>query len=165
VAEVAGLRAGEPYRLENFVVVNGEDMPPQATGTSLEIAVEFEIEHATAREIGLEVRRSPLGDEKAVIRYDKVTGLLTLDRSQAGRGEGGCFSAPYVSQPGLTLKLRIFVDSSSVEVFTEDGQLAGSACIYPADRESVGVRLFASGGQVLVRSLKVWTLADAGING
>ena len=165
VAEVAGLRAGEPYRLENFVVVNGEDMPPQATGTSLEIAVEFEIEHATAREIGLEVRRSPLGDEKAVIRYDKVTGLLTLDRSRVGRGDGGCFSAPYVSQPGLTLKLRIFVDSSSVEVFTEDGQLAGSACIYPADRESVGVRLFASGGQVLVRSLKVWTLADAGING
>ncbi len=58
------------------------------------------------------------------------------------------------------IRLHIFVDRSSVELFGNDGQVQFSERIFPA-RDSLGVVLYASGGPVRVNSLHIYRLEAA----
>ena len=62
--------------------------------------------------------------------------------------------------PGELLTLRIFLDRSILEVFANRRQCVTQR-IYPARTDSIGISLFARGGQARVRSLQSWTLAPA----
>ena len=55
--------------------------------------------------------------------------------------------------------LRVIVDSSSVEVFADDGKLALTETVYPAAGADK-VSLFAAGGEAKARSLSVWHLGS-----
>ena len=52
------------------------------------------------------------------------------------------------------IKLRILVDRTSLEVFTNDGEVSMSSCFLPADKNT-GLELFAKGGDLHVMNLKV----------
>lgn len=58
------------------------------------------------------------------------------------------------------VRLHIFVDESSVEVFAGDGRTVLTSVILP-DPESQGIELFATGGEAVFRSLDVWRLRSA----
>ena len=58
------------------------------------------------------------------------------------------------------LELTIFVDSSSVEVFSADGRVSISDLVYP-DPASVGIGVFADGGTAKQQRLIVRTLGGA----
>jgi beta-fructofuranosidase len=60
---------------------------------------------------------------------------------------------------GDTLKLHIYLDRSSVEVFANDGRLAISSRIYPKP-ESLRLGLFARYGSIELVSLNIWRLED-----
>ena len=51
-------------------------------------------------------------------------------------------------------------DSSSIEVFANDGLVVFSDCIFPSD-QSQGLKLFAEGGSVTLNSLDVYQLNPA----
>jgi len=55
------------------------------------------------------------------------------------------------------VKLHIFVDRSSVEVFINDGEQVITSRISP-DPESTDLSLFADGGDAELVSLSFWTL-------
>ena len=56
-----------------------------------------------------------------------------------------------------TLRLRLFLDRSVLEIFADDAQCLSSR-IYPTLEESHGVDLFASVDPVHLRSLDVWEM-------
>ncbi len=58
---------------------------------------------------------------------------------------------------GQKLRLHIFVDTSSIEVFARDGQTVMSAVTYPSPAQT-GITLFSEGGQVQVALLEAWKL-------
>ncbi len=58
------------------------------------------------------------------------------------------------------IKLRIFIDASSVEVFANDGLLAFTECIFP-NEQSDGPELFAEGGDLILHSLDIYQLNRA----
>jgi len=58
------------------------------------------------------------------------------------------------------LKLKIFLDTSSVEVFSADGRVSISDLIYP-DPASSGIESFANGGTAQLKSLTARTLGRA----
>ena len=66
-------------------------------------------------------------------------------------------SAPFALREGEPLELRVFVDKSFVEVFANDRQ-AVCRRIYPTLPDSLGVRLFAEGGQAHVAQLRAWQM-------
>ena len=68
--------------------------------------------------------------------------------------------APLELRDGETLKLRIFLDRSLLEVFA-NGRQCITQRIYPTRPDSLGVGLFSRGGSVRVRSLQAWDLAPA----
>ncbi|MCQ4086054.1 glycoside hydrolase family 32 protein [Saccharibacillus sp. JS10] len=124
------------------------------SGEYTELEIEFEA--GTATSFGIAMRVGESSGEETVLSYDCQQQKLTLDRERSGAGSGGIRRAPLSLQNGI-LKLRIFIDRSSVEVFAGDGEVAMSARIYPGV-DSTGIRFFAKDGETLLKSVDCWTL-------
>ena len=147
-------------------------------GDCLELAVE--IDPREAREVGLKVRRSPGGEEETAVSWDAEAAALRVDVSRSSLDREIRYTRyrtpqPHLSEneqyvnaqegplelaPGELLTLRIFLDRSILEVFANRRQCVTQR-IYPARTDSIGISLFARGGQARVRSLQSWTLAPA----
>jgi beta-fructofuranosidase len=128
-------------------------------GDALEIVAEFDPGNAAA--FGVEVRRSPNGEEETVIAYDRSSARLVVDARRSSRDEeatGDVRSARHVLAPGEPLRLQVFLDRSVIEVFA-NGRTCLTDRVYPSRPDSLGVRFFGRGGEARLRSLDVWELA------
>jgi fructan beta-fructosidase len=124
-------------------------------GKTLEIVAEFEM--GTANEVGLMVRTG--NGEETVIGVDRAANQIFVDRTRSGNVE---FNADFPSRHGAPLtvengrvRLHVFVDWSSVEVFARDGQTVFTDRIFPSPG-SEGVALYARGGGARLVSLEAW---------
>ena len=101
------------------------------------------------------------GAEETVIELAAGEGgalVLSLDRSRSTLDEA-CDRTPRggeVSWRGGSVPVRVFLDSSSVEVFA--GGISLTARVYPTRAEATGIRVEASGGAE-VSGVRGWALA------
>lgn len=125
------------------------------TGDALEIVAEFK----TGKNSGGLIRlRSDLPGKETVIGYDADNSKLYVDRTQSGevsfdRNFPGRHQAPMKAVQGK-IKLHIFVDRSSVEVFGNDGEAAITDRIFPPSPNQY-VEL---GGNAQCLLLQAWQL-------
>ena len=101
------------------------------------------------------------GTNRTGLGFDTRTSSVYLDRRRSGNvgfapGFAGRFTAPHVAT-GNTIKFRVFVDQSSVEVFVDGGKTVLTALIFP-DPGDRGVELFARKGTATLSSLSAWEL-------
>ena len=94
-------------------------------------------------------------DQETGVSYDAKTEQLTVDRTRSGitsfeKGFAEKVSAPLKLKEGK-LKLRFFVDESSLEVFANDGEAVVSSLIFP-DPTSNRLELTALEGSVMLES-------------
>ncbi|PEN07961.1 glycoside hydrolase [Longimonas halophila] len=127
-------------------------------GTTLELVAEFEPGDADA--FGLNVRTG--NNEETVIGYDTASESVYVDRTNAGEDSfhddfAQRHDAPLAVNDDGRVKLHVFVDWSSVEVFANDGARLLTHRIFP-DAESDGVSVFAEGGTAELTRLESWTL-------
>jgi fructan beta-fructosidase len=124
-----------------------------------ELIVEFE--NISSEEFGLKLC---VGEkEKTTVGYTVSKEELYVDRRNSGYDE---FSQifPSISHGPLKnrsnkIKLHIFVDKCSIEVFGNNGETVMSSKIYP-DSGSLGIELFSNNGKVIVSSLEMWELGS-----
>lgn len=151
VPELAALRgtetAYEGVAFERELTLSGVE------GDGYELELELDVSRSDAA--GIKLRASAAGDEETVLSWDRAEGKITLDRSRSGQGPGGVRKAPVALEDGR-LRLRLFVDRSSVEAFVGAGEKVMTARIYP-DPRSTGVKLFSDGPATVVR-LRHWSL-------
>lgn len=156
VRELESLRR-EAVRLENVTVTPGSNPLGSYRGVQYEIEAEFVL--GTATEFGFKLRCSD--SEETVAAYDAARNEIVVDRSRSGKSdfhpEFPCRHGAALEPAGPTLKLRIFVDRSSVEVFAGDGQAVLTDLIYPS-LESDGLELYVKEGSVKLLSLRIYTL-------
>jgi sucrose-6-phosphate hydrolase SacC (GH32 family) len=123
---------------------------------ALEIIAEFAARDAD--EFGLKVRVGVA--EETRIGYDSVEQEVFVDRSHSGNVNfSPRFDHRHAARAQLSqgkLRLRLFVDACSVEVFVDGGRAVLSDLIF-TDSSSDGVAVF-SAGESHVISLDVWTL-------
>lgn len=113
----------------------------------------------TAKRFGLSV----LGDRTArtTIRYDAVQGRLAVDRTRSGNVDfspsfASVQEAPVALQNGR-LKLTVYVDRSSVEVFAQGGRQTITDQVFPhAGADRIG--LWAEGGRAELDELSITPL-------
>ncbi len=120
--------------------------------------MEFILDEAT--EVGIGVRCAPDGAEQTFIRYDRLHGMLLIDRQQSSLSEDVELvnrSGPLALAANESLFLHIFLDRSVIEVFA-NYRLCMSSRIYPSRTDSLGVGLFARGGNARVKVLDVWEM-------
>ncbi len=129
-------------------------------GNRLELVVELEPQSAGIA--GVEVLK---GDKQAtVIGVDRDRGTVFVDRKHSGNVSFnpkfyGVYDAPLATRDGK-VKLHIFVDACSVEVFVNDGEPVFTALVFPS-AASRGVELLGSGNGTKIHSLNVWTLKSS----
>jgi fructan beta-fructosidase len=129
-------------------------------GDKLEIIAEFKPGDAT--EFGLKVRKG--AGEETVIGYDIAKQEVFVDRTKSGKSDfhdkfPGRHSGPLPLENGR-VRLHIFVDVSSVEVFGNDGRISITDSIFP-NAKSTGLELYSKGGSAQLVSLDVWQLKSA----
>ena len=117
-----------------------------------------------ATTFGLVVRRSADGSIGTPITYDTTTGMLSIDRTRSGdvsfnAAFASVQSAPVALEDGA-LKLEIYLDRSSIEVFAQGGKVALTDLVFPSD-SSNGIALTSTGGPSKVTSLTVTPLMPA----
>jgi fructan beta-fructosidase len=119
-----------------------------------------EIENSGAEEFGMKIGVG--NGQQTVIGYTVADEELYVDRRKSGLVNfSGLFpqlNKGFLKNRNGTLKLHIFVDNSSIEVFANDGEATISSKIYP-DPSSTGIEFFSVKGPVKIKSLRLWELA------
>lgn len=118
-------------------------------GDAYEIETVVDLTNSSKFEIKL--RESKIQDTTIV--YDKTTQMLKLNRDRSGHALKGEREVKLPLENNL-LKLRIFVDRSSVEVFANG--VAMTARVYP-DKASSGIK-FVSAGDAVIKKLDFYRL-------
>ena len=138
-------------------------------GTQLEIVAEFAYEaietpaesDSLASEFGIKVFEGP--DQETVIGYDVASQSLFVDRTRSGdttfNDNFATRTIALMPSDSGTVKMHIFVDRSSVEVFGNNGYVVMSNRIFP-DSQQDGVEVYTISGTVTLQSLDVWPLEN-----
>jgi beta-fructofuranosidase len=158
VPELKKIRATQQCLRDLSILPNSLTLLDEIKGDCLEIQVEFLLDEAT--EVGIGVRCAPDGYEQTLIRYDRLQGILLIDRQRSSLSqdvERDVRSGPLALADGETLLLHIFLDRSVIEVFANYRLCMGSR-IYPSRSDSLGVGVFARGGNVRIKVLDVWEM-------
>ncbi|GEM49095.1 glycoside hydrolase family 32 protein [Deinococcus cellulosilyticus] len=126
-------------------------------GKTLEVLLEIDAKDAEA--LGLKLHKSSA--EQTVITYNRAAERISVDRTQAGEGSFSngfpeVHAAP-LKNVGDTLTLHVILDTSSIEVFAEDGRVVFSDLTLSSP-SSDGIELFSTGGDPVVRKLEVFEL-------
>ena len=157
VRELQSLR-GAIFVLNDTTVQEAKGPMTHAMMRGETYEIETELEPGDASEIGLRLRKGD--DAETVVGILPATNTLFVDRTKSGEVS---FSKDFPGRFSTTLsdtkrvKLHIFVDRSSVEVFANDGEKVMTDRIYPP-AGSTGIELYARGGAGKAVSLTVWQL-------
>jgi fructan beta-fructosidase len=126
-------------------------------GKSLEIEIVFT--SGEARQYGLKVFGRGIYGTEIGVDCDKRE--IYIDRTRSGKTTFSKYfprrqTAPLA--PAAAMKLNIFLDRSSVEVFANDGAVTMADRVYPGPSET-GLSLFVAGQEEpRVESLRVWRM-------
>ncbi|MEC0370645.1 GH32 C-terminal domain-containing protein [Paenibacillus chibensis] len=162
IAELASLRSPLVQIANRKVTANSDNILKGMASGAYEIEAEIELPaNEGASEFGFRLRQG--GDQQTVIGYKPGSRQLFVDRSASGTTDfSGQFSTRHeasLAPVNNRIKLRIFVDESSVEVFGNDGRVVFSDLIFP-DSARRGMSFYAKEGQVKVVSLQVYGLQN-----
>lgn len=161
IAELQCLR-GRHWHWQNITLLDAANLLTNVSGETLEIIAEIQLDVTTTSCFAFRVR---VGDgERTTIGYNVSTATLFLDRTQSGQtdfspGFAGSHIAPMQPVNG-SIRLHIFVDRSSVEVFGADGLVVLTDQIFPATT-SLGVEIFPDDENVIIKALDIFQLKAA----
>jgi beta-fructofuranosidase len=158
---------GRHQRYEDLALSSGAVALPEARGDCLELTAELApgecVGAPPAREVGLAVRISPGGEEETRVVFETGTRRLTVDRQRSSQDPAAhreTYGGLLDLAPGESLRLRIFLDRSILEVYA-NGRFCLTSRIYPSRPDSLGVALFALDGNARARSVDVWEMKAA----
>ena len=166
IRELESLRF-DPVTVENRVIpANGEIILKGIKGKSMELVTEIDVQ--AAREVGLNVLRSPNAEEQTTITlytcgFSRTEHMcdLSLDVSLASLSPEVRSRSPEIGplylKEGEPLRLRVFNDRSVIEVFANDRQCL-TLRAYPLREDSCGVSVFARGSEAKLVSLTAYQM-------
>lgn len=148
--------------LENVEITENNNVLSDFLGSSYEIVASIKPDENT-QEVGFKVRTGQ--DEQTVVKYNLETELMTIDRTKSGviviSGDNVNIKSQKVSyNDDGTIDFHIYVDRSSVEIFTKENTVAGAMQIFPSPL-SQGLEVYSIGekatGDITVYPLKtIW---------
>ena len=171
--DIQSLRYGHQYINSRTLPAN-EDIVTGITGNAMELEIEIDPKSAPMVELNVlrsaykrEVTRILFFRERGMRNPDSSSGvrdsLLTIDTSHSSILPDVLSRAPETGAvsigPDETLKLRVFIDKSVVEVFANGKQCVATR-VYPGREDSVGVSLRSQGQACELKSLNAWQMKD-----
>lgn len=161
VKELEALRTGK-YQLDKTAITGRLDLTGKMgfSPTLCEIDLEFEVPENGAGTFGIEV--SNHRNERYRTGFDVARNAFFSDREKAGDAS---FSEKFLTGihyiPRLstdkTLRLHLFLDAASAELFADDGTVVMTQIFFPGE-DFNQLKLFSTGGNVVLRSAHIYPL-------
>jgi len=121
-----------------------------------ELDLTIHLEKTTAKTLDLHLRNSDFED--TLIRLDFTNWTITFDRSHSDFCMSGTMARPLApAERTNDLKLRLFSDTSSIELFVGDGKLSMDSAVFAEADSATGLYLEPCGGQVCV-NVRGWEM-------
>jgi sucrose-6-phosphate hydrolase SacC (GH32 family) len=138
--------------------LTSESMSVDVRGQQLEIILEVQPDSAT--EFGVRVLKG--NEEQTIVGYDTKSRSMFVDRAKSGNvafhpAFSGRHAGPLEPNDQGNIRLQIFVDACSVEVFGNSGETVITDLVFP-DPSSNGVEVFAAGGTCRIVSCQIHTI-------
>ncbi|SEI70219.1 levanbiose-producing levanase [Arthrobacter sp. yr096] len=149
VRESYGRAAGDVKGKNLTVSSSAQDLGQDFSGRTQ--LIELDMDLTSAREAGVVLRQSSGSGPGLRISYTRDTRTVKVDRSLAGTNNFSEKFSPFhqVTLPSSgndnTVRLHILLDSSSVEVFVQDGTAVISDTFFP-DWDATGSSVFSMDG-------------------
>lgn len=127
-------------------------------GKSIEVQLDVNVKEAKTFTMNL----FKTEDEKATLTYDVETEMLTFDRSLVGHPiQCNHFEKPNYREQKISLedghlKLHVFIDTCSVEIFIQEGEYTITSMVYPIGKD-YGIEFMAS-GTTIIEKLEKWDI-------
>ncbi len=157
IRELERLRR-ERLHIENANVAKANQTIREVGAKNEVYELESEFQPGRTDEIGFRLRKGK--DAETLVGFDAVRKEVFVDRTRSGEIS---FSKDFPGrhaaslEKGVSVKLHVFVDRSSIEVFANDGERVLSDRIYPPPGGD-GVELYEKGAGGTVVQLRIWDL-------
>ena len=114
------------------------------------ISLEFDLDGSIADTVGLILEN--FAGEQFIAGYSAGAMQFYVDRTKTGNSGfskefGGIAASPYSA--GGKLKIDLFIDASSAELFVDDGNLVMTSLFFPSEDYSK-FKIFSKGGNVVL---------------
>lgn len=156
VSEINKIRK-ETNILKEITLNSNDPVSIDLNNQLMEIEIEFE--QVSSSKFDLLIHHSET--EKTIISYDVKNSSLQVDRTNSGENS---FSAsfPAIQEAPLKMKnnkvkLQLFIDTSSIELFANDGEIAMTSLIFPSEIGK-NLTLVSNEGSTTISTLKVTEL-------
>jgi sucrose-6-phosphate hydrolase SacC (GH32 family) len=129
-----------------------------AAGDGKSVELEITFLPGEARRYGMRILGQ--GQNGTLVGIDHDTNEIYIDRTRSGNvGFSKTFPGKQTAPlpPGTTVKLHLFIDRSSIEVFVDGGAVVLADRIYPGPNDT-GLSFFAGDKKPRVVSLKLWRM-------
>lgn len=140
------------------VIVSEDEPKKYSLGGSYQ-EITLNIENMGARKFGINLHHTK--EQTTIFTFDTAENVLSLDREKSGE-IGFCDNFPYVQKVEVGninfVQLRMVIDSSSVELFVNEGDYALTSLIYP-DNACEEVSIFSLEGEIKLSDSYVATPA------
>jgi beta-fructofuranosidase len=160
----APVREIKNYRENHITESNVQlvpNMPISLDGVSgNKIELELEIDLGTSNTVSIDLLKG--SENYTRITYDKSASTLIFDRSQSGREirgqEANLNTRTTTIEPvNNKLKLHIFIDVSSVEIFVNDGYKTLTSVVFP-NSDDLDITFMATGGNAVITTLNKYDI-------
>lgn len=155
VIELATLRTD--YKVQESFDVTGLKTIAEQQNPASELLINLNVNETTASVFGIQLRASKDGTERTEILVDFENREIMMDREFSGTGEKGISKAPFILKENGILNLRVFMDTTSVELFINGGEQVITNRVFP-NETSNRLNIFAKDGKVSVKSFESWKL-------
>ncbi|WP_405031078.1 GH32 C-terminal domain-containing protein [Paenibacillus hexagrammi] len=158
VEELQQLRANHRHVDRMLLAADTELIISNLRGDVLELIAVFKTNPSIpAGEFGLKLRCSDDGKEYTEVAFEPRERKLKVDRTFSGEGNGGTCEAYLANAADGLVRLHLFLDRSSVELFANGGEKTMTNRIYPK-ADSLGIKVFTRVCEAELESLEVWDL-------
>jgi fructan beta-fructosidase len=161
IRELASLR-GKRLRIEKASVARANHAISKAGLKSEVYEFEAELQPGQGEEIGFRLRKGKEKEVETLLGFDPVRSEVFIDRTRSGEMSfSKDFSGRHAAkiEKNTSIRLHVFVDRSSIEVFANDGERVLSDRIYPPPG-SDGIELYEKGVGGNVVRFNIWNLSS-----
>lgn len=157
VNELKTIREEKYCRWEGRKISSGNNLLSEISGDAFEIISEFEINNTEEGEFGFKLRTG--ANEATIVGYDISRKTVFVDRTNSGICSfsevfSGKHSASLDPKNGK-VRMRIYVDRSSVELFANDGEVVITDQIFPEEL-SVGMELYSANDSITLVNMELY---------
>ena len=162
VKEITNLRTASEA-LGSIDLQSNEERLINEDAEAVEIELMICVSQTTAERTGLKIHATPDGSY-TYVAYDAQLGRIIIDRQATAHGDRGYRTAPLSAKElsSKEIKLRIFVDRGSIEVYINDGRQVLSSYSFASEGPRA-IKLISESGTSHIEALSIHQLKSIGL--